>query len=129
MNKIEYVMNALASGNYEVLPSAITNGIVYKIKYNGNLASEGIERGFLYLPKGSSVKEHGHVKDLEYYKLVSGFMSVKGMPTEANICGFGYSHGIDEVPVDTIVETCKMNEIFLGRPLDAYISSFSYLKR
>lgn len=127
--KILYVMNALRDGDYEILPASISEGTVYKIKYKGSLDVEGIERGFLYIPEGSAVKGHSHNKDLEFYKLVSGFMSVEGVPAEINICGFGYSHGIDLVPVDTIVETCKMNEIFLGETLDSYTSKYSYLKR
>lgn len=127
--KILYVMNALKNGDYEILPASISEGRVYKIRYKGSLDGEGIERGFLYIPKNSAVRGHSHNKDLEFYKLVSGFMSVEGVPAEINICGFGYSHGIDAVPVDTIVETCKMNELFLGETLDSYISKYSYLKR
>lgn len=129
MNKVRFVLNEIKNGKFEILPENISIGPVYKIKSSGSLDIDGIERGFLFIPTGSGIKYHFHNKDLEVYRLIMGNLKVYGNSTSVNICGFGAFHGIDVVSEDTIVETCKMNDIFLKQPLDSYYEKYSYLRK
>lgn len=128
--KISFIMNALKEGTYTTLPDTLTTGegLVYKISLSGSLSENGIERGFLYIPAGSGVKYHPHNNDLEVYRLLQGVLSIDNKEMEINICGQNGEHGIDIVPTDTIIETCKMNELFLGESIDSYKEKYSYLK-
>ena len=74
------------------------------------------------------VKYHPHNNDLEVYRLLQGVLSIDNKEMEINICGQNGEHGIDIVPTDTIIETCKMNELFLGESIDSYKEKYSYLK-
>ena len=55
-------------------------------------------------------------------------LSIDNKEMEINICGQNGEHGIDIVSTDTIIETCKMNELFLGESIDSYKEKYSYLK-
>lgn len=129
MNKEEFVLEAIRNGYFEMLPDTVAIGPVYKITFSGSLTTNGIEKGFLYIPAGSGIKYHPHLQDIEIYRVIRGSLSVYGQETEINICGFGASHGIDVVAQDTIIETCKMNEIFLNESLDSYYEKYRYLKK
>lgn len=129
MDKEGYVLEAIKNGYFEMLSNNIAIGVVYKIPFSGNLISNGIEKSFLYIPAGSGIKYHPHFQDIEVYRIIRGNLSVYGKETEINICGFGASHGIDVVTQDTIIETCKMNELFLGEPLDSYYEKYSSLRK
>ena len=104
--------------NYEakriyVLPETIAIGTVYKIHYFGDLERNGFEIGYLYIPKGSGIKLHKHVADIERYKKIIGELVVNGEKCDINICLIGKSHGIAPVSQDTIVSTCKVTKKYL----------------
>lgn len=127
--KIEYVRRAIIDGNYTILPSDVANGTVYKVWLSGNLQEEGIERGFLYIPAGSGIRLHSHQNDIEIYQLIMGQLCMDEEPLSINICGLNNCHSIKPVKEDTIIETCKINEIFLGEQIASYCAKFSYLNK
>lgn len=92
------------------LPDTIANGIVYKLGYDGNLAEDGYEKGFLILTKGSGIKKHRHLNDIEKYVLLSGILSVDGKQSSSNICLLGNEHNIDTVTETTIIKTLKISK-------------------
>ena len=109
-NKIEYVMEKIKKGEFTILPDYIAIGKVYKISNFGVLEQDGIESGFLFIPKGSGIKEHYHVNDIEFYNLVCGSLSVCGKEQDSNICLIGQKHNIDIVDENTIIETKKISK-------------------
>lgn len=109
----EYIKQKIAAKEYSILPDIIANGPVYKIHKSGDLEKDGYEVSYLYLPKGSSIKEHKHTKDVERYKLIYGYLSVFNFPSKSNVCLLDHVHCIDEVPTDTIIETCKISKDYL----------------
>lgn len=128
MKNIElFIKSKIAIGDYELLSKEIADGPVYKINNYGSLKKDGYECGFLYLPAGTSIKEHMHKDDIEQYKLVSGQLSVQGNNRCKNECLIGQCHNIDSVPVDTIISTCKISKKFfmiLDLPVDSRAFQF-----
>ena len=106
--KIKFILDELKNNNYIILSNTISEGLVYKIHYKGDLNTTGYERGFLVLTKGSSIKEHIHTKEVEKYKLLLGKLSINGKEQKENICLLNESHMIDKVDEVTIIETFKM---------------------
>lgn len=98
------------SKHISVLDSTKAQGIVYKIHVEGNLEQDGYESAFLYLPKGSSIKNHEHTKDFERYILVFGDLKVNGNRMAENECHINESHCIDTVLTDTLVCTYKQKQ-------------------
>lgn len=110
LNKFKklYVKNRIENDKFTILPNELTKGNVIKIKGFGSLNIEGYEHGFLYLPKGSSVKFHEHINEIEMYKLNSG--DKNALNSNCEICLLDTSHGINTVECDTIIETFKLNK-------------------
>ena len=96
--------------NTTILDNNIAEGLVYKIHVEGVLEQDGYESGFLYLTKGSRIKEHAHTDDFERYILVSGELKMNGNFMLQNECSNGETHLIDPVPVDTIICTYKQKQ-------------------
>lgn len=114
MNEIEFVKEQLEKGNYTMLDESIAIGTVYKIHSVGNLAEEGFEIGYLYIPKGCGIKSHPHYDNLERYLLIYGDLTVGGQKKDYDICTLNNSHNIDPVSEDTIIQTCKINKYNLS---------------
>ncbi len=110
---IEFVVNAILTGKYTVLPDTISNGKVLKIHYNGDLSEEGYEQGFLVLTPNSCIKKHKHTNDIEMYTLLHGTLSVDGNISDKNICLIDEEHCIDEVTTITIIKTLKVSKDLL----------------
>lgn len=121
--EIEFINEQMQNKNYTILPDTIAEGKVYKIHAFGNLEQDGYEVGYLYLPKGTGIKNHTHITDVERYKLLKGILKVNNDITKINICGINDSHSIDLVSEITIVQTCKINILLLDKnvPLIAEI--------
>lgn len=98
---------------YTILPESIAIGTVYKILIHGNLDQDGYEIGYLYLPKGSGIKEHFHINDIELYSLIKGTLKVNNIEMDNNICVLNEKHSIDIVPTDTIIRTFKISKKYL----------------
>ena len=113
IEKEKFILNKIQRREYTLLPTSIAIGIVFEIPICGNLEEDGFERSFIYLPKGSSIKKHPHVSEIEKYTLVKGSLKIEGEPVSSDICDLGCSHGIDTVDTDTIVETCKISDKYL----------------
>lgn len=107
------IKRKLASKEYSLVSEKLAIGEVYKIHKFGSLEEDGFEIGYLYLPAGTGIKEHEHTEDIERYRLVSGVLRVFGFPSTSNICLLNHVHCIDQVPVDTIIETCKISKEYL----------------
>lgn len=121
LNEMDYVKEKIESKEYKILPDTIADGVVYKVSYQGSLEEDGYEMGFLFLPKGSGIKKHKHIEDIEQYVLVSGNLSVGGEVLNINTCLIGGEHNIDIVLEDTIVATLKLSKRYvdgLGRSID-----------
>ena len=52
------------SKHISILDNTKAEGVVYKIHIEGDLEQDGYESSFLYLPKGSRIKSHEHIKDI-----------------------------------------------------------------
>ena len=115
IEKLKYICMELRSGNYTVLSDSISIGPVYKIHFRGSLDEDLFEKGFLYIPKGSGIKIHKHVNDIELYRLISGSLSVMGKEDDSNMCFIGEEHNIDVVDRDTFIETFKLNKKYLDK--------------
>ena len=109
-DKIKFVRESISNENYMILPETIAIGLVYKIVYQGSLSENGYEKGFLFIPRGSGIKEHKHIDDVEQYNLIAGILSVKGEKTNTNNCLLNETHNIDIVTEDTIIETIKISK-------------------
>lgn len=107
---ISFANKAIEDGNYTVLPDSIAIGNVYKVSYEGNLLVDGFEKGFLFIPKGSGIKEHEHRDDIEQYTLISGELKIDGEDMHVNRCMIGEKHKIDPVSVNTAVKTLKISK-------------------
>ena len=107
---ISAVSEILASDKYKILPESIAIGQVYKVSYEGDLLIDGYEKGFLFIPKGSGIKEHEHKDDIEQYTLISGELKLNGESMHVNRCMIGESHGIDPVSVNTAIKTLKISK-------------------
>ena len=110
--EIKYVYQQLETGNYTLLPNNIAIGKVYKIPYYGNLVTDGLEIGYLYLEKNSGIKEHPHIDNIERYQLLQGTLAVAGEKCTQNICFLNQKHSIDPVSEPTIIQTCKINALY-----------------
>ena len=113
LDKLKYITMEMKNGNYSVLGNNISNGTVFKIHFRGNLEEDLFEKGFLYIPKGSGIKEHTHINDVELYRLIDGTLSVGGEEMDSNMCFIGESHNIDNVSQDTFIETFKVSKKYL----------------
>lgn len=107
---LTFVFTQLQNNNYIVLPSSIANGKVLKIMYDGNLETDGYERGYLILPYGSGIKEHIHQNDIEQYMVLLGSFSINGEYKLINECFIGGKHSIDPVCDLTIIKTTKISK-------------------
>lgn len=110
MDEIEFVKEQLNIGNYVLLDEKITIGSVYKVNFFGSLKNDGLEISYLYLPKGSGIKLHTHVDNLERYLLICGSLKVNSKQVEYDICTLNKSHNIAPVSEDTIIQTCKIGK-------------------
>ena len=113
LEKEKFVLDKIHQKEYTLLPVSVATGLVFKVNTYGNMEEDGFERGFLYLPKGSGIKEHSHIFDIEKYDLIMGDLKVNGEAMSSNICDLGCRHGIDIVNTDTIIETCKISDKYL----------------
>ena len=113
MEEVVFIREIMKQKEYMVLPETIAIGTVYKIHYFGDLERNGFEIGYLYIPKGSGIKLHKHVADIERYKKIIGELVVNGEKCDINICLIGKSHGLAPVSQDTIVSTCKVTKKYL----------------
>lgn len=110
---MDYVMDKINKGEYSLVSEKLAIGKVYKVLLEGNLDIDGYEKGFLMLPKGSGIKKHTHINDVERYEIVNGVLSVFGNVVDVNICNINESHNIDVVDVDTIVSTYKVTKNYI----------------
>lgn len=111
-DEIKYVYSKLREGNYEILSNDIAIGKVYKITSYGDLEKDGFELGYLYLKKGSGIREHYHEDNIERYQLLYGTLTVSGEACTQNICLLHQKHSIQPVCTDTIVQTFKINSLY-----------------
>ena len=115
VDKLQYIRMEIESGNYSILNNSISNGIVYKIHFRGDLNTDYYESGFLFIPKGSGIKKHTHINDIELYRLIDGTLSVLGKTTLDNMCFIGDTHNIDCCNTDTFIETFKVSKEYLNK--------------
>lgn len=116
-----FVYEQINNRNFTILPSSIATGPVFKITYDGNLEEDLYERGFLVIPKGSSINSHLHTSDIEQYTLLTGTLSINGVSMNINECLIGESHSIDPVPELTIIKTIKISNKKLNKgPIRLY---------
>lgn len=116
MNKEEikkYIYNQIRNGNFSYLPQNIAGGVVYKIPSYGNLTKTDIELAYLYLREGSFILSHEHINDIERYKCIDGILRINGNIVKEDICKIYKRHSIDNVEVDTIIETFKIKNEYL----------------
>lgn len=113
IEKLKFIYFALTNKDYEKLGDNISEGNVFKIHFRGNLEEDNFEKGFLFIPKGSSIKKHTHTNDVELYRLITGELSVSGEKMNDNMCFIGESHNIDKVSRDTFIETFKVSKKYL----------------
>lgn len=125
--EIKYVHNALKEGQYEILNEDIAIGKVYKINAYGNLDKDGFEIGYLYLEKGSGIKEHYHEDNIESYKLLEGTLVVAGETCNQNICLLHKKHNIHPVYTNTIIKTCKINSKYYHNLSSIKLEEFNQL--
>ena len=108
--ELKYVFEQLIKRNYTVLPETISEGIVLKIHLEGNLETDGYEKGYLVLTPNSGILEHTHTNDIEKYINLSGIMSIKNKQEKENICEIGKTHNIDKTQELTIIKTIKISK-------------------
>ena len=113
IEKLKYIAFALSHDDYQMLGDNISEGNVFKVHFRGNLEKDNFEKGFLFIPKGSSIKKHTHTNDVELYRLITGELSVFGKKMNDNMCFIGESHNIDKVSRDTFIETFKVSKKYL----------------
>ncbi len=113
---LNFVFEQINKRNFQVLPQSIATGPVFKITYDGNLENNLYERGFLVIPKGSSIKSHQHISDVEQYTLLTGDLSINGISMDVNECFIGQSHSIDPAAELTIIKTIKISNKNLDKP-------------
>lgn len=107
---ISLASKKIEDGNFALLPDSIAIGNVYKVSYEGNLIIDGYEKGFLFIPKGSGIKEHEHKDDIEQYTLISGELKINSEDMHVNRCLIGESHKIDPVSANTAIKTLKISK-------------------
>lgn len=101
LREYEYNFNKIEN-KLVLLDEPIVNGKVYKLSGKGSIKNDGYEKNYLFLFKGSSVKEHVHKNEKEHYKQVSA----KG-EKYMGFCDINQSHCIPEVSENTLVKTYK----------------------
>ena len=112
---IQYAINKIFAGEYQILPDSIAYGKVLKIHYKGDLNSqEGFELGFLILTPNSGIKKHKHINDIEKYQVIYGTLSIEGINSLENVCLIEEEHCIDKVTQLTIIKTIKINKKLLN---------------
>lgn len=112
---LDNALDEIINRNYTILPTNICVGSVYKVDYEGDLKQEGYEKAYLYLPKGTGIKLHKHIKDIERYEVLMGRLSVNGREVDVNDCLIGESHNIDICSEDTIIRTLKISEELIDK--------------
>lgn len=118
---LNFVFEQINNRNFKILPSTLATGPVFKITYDGNIENDLYERGFLVIPKGSSINEHLHTSDIEQYTLLTGDLLVNGIPMNVNECFIGETHSIDPVSELTIIKTIKIsNKKLSNTPIKIY---------
>lgn len=127
MNNIRSIREQIENGNFTTLPEEMAIGTVYQIPFYGSLDEDGIELGYLFLPKGSGIKYHQHTDGIERYKLLFGDLSVNLIDTTSNICLLGDFHNIDPVREDTIIQTCNVSKYALDMLENFSSKSFDQL--
>ncbi len=108
MGKIKSFIETI--GEYEeisILPTTIATGKVLKIRVSGNIEETNYESGYLVLPKGSSIKNHKHIKDREIYTLIMGSLYMNGRLVDVDFCEINGSHQIDKCKELTIIRYQK----------------------
>lgn len=103
--KNEYVSYCLINHKYKILDSNKASGRILQIPGYGTLKTIGYEHGFLFIHKGSYVKEHVHKDNIELYNRISGDYSFQG-----GICLLNHSHKTEPLGISTIVETFKLDK-------------------
>lgn len=111
--EIKTIKEKIKKGECDVLGERVAVGTVYKISEFGNLDADGFEVGYLYLTKGSAIKDHEHTNDIEEYRLLEGILKIGKEEMEVNICKIGGHHSIDIVEEDTIIRTIKISKKYL----------------
>ena len=118
---LDFVYHQINNRNFQILPETISTGPIFKILFESNLAKDGYEKGFLVIPKGSSIKEHTHIEDIEEYNLLTGNLSIKGENMNKNRCFNLEKHSIDHVSEFTVIKTIKIkNELISNLQTKAY---------
>ena len=93
-----------------IVDASLADGLVYKILVEDKFEEQGFETGFLYLTKGSSVKEHLHENDYIQHTVICGEMKVDGKLLLTSECKPGESHKIDPVVSDTLIYTYRKKQ-------------------
>lgn len=112
---LNFVFEQINNRNFKMLPDTLASGPVFKITYDGDLEKDLYERGFLVIPKGSSINEHLHTSDIEQYTLLTGNLSINGVSMNVNECLIGESHSIDPVSELTIIKTIKISNKLMNQ--------------
>lgn len=108
MGKLKKFLEAI--GEYEeisILPDTTATGEVVKIRVEGNIDETDYEWGYLFLPKGTSIKKHKHTKDRETYVLIIGSLYMNGRRVDVDFCEINGSHQIDKTKETTIIKYSK----------------------
>lgn len=95
---------------YSLVPETLAINNVYKLSVLGNVNENGYEYGYLYIPKGSGIKVHTHINDIEEYALIEGMLYVSGVSVTSNICLINDSHNIDVCEVDSLIRYTKVRK-------------------
>ena len=112
---LNFVFEQINNRNFTILPSSIATGPVFKITYDGDLEEDLYERGFLVIPKGSSINSHLHTSDIEQYTLLTGNLSINSVSMNVNECLIGECHSIDPVSELTIIKTIKISNKLINQ--------------
>ncbi len=101
LNEYEYNFNKIIN-KLALLDKSIANGKVYRLSGKGSLNVDGYEKAYLFLFKGSSIKNHVHKNEKEHYKQITN----EG-EKHIGFCDINESHSIPEVLENTLVKTYK----------------------
>ena len=107
---MDYIKEKIAKGEITTLPSHLAKGVVYKISYEGNLLVDGYEKGFLFIPVGSGIRNHKHTNEIEQYTCLCGELVINGEKVKENRCFLNETHSIDVTNVNTAVRTLKISK-------------------
>lgn len=112
------IKNKINNNEYDLVSDTISINKVYKFVIELN---DKYEKGYLYLPINSGIKEHTHTIDIERYRLIEGILSVNNEETKQNICLINEKHNIDLVNQETIIEYTKIKKEYLPDNLTSNI--------